>query len=58
MLSDATNERDRKRWAAEWLDIVKQMLIQRGDETALDLYRQLYELDGAAVRSRSLPVTS
>ena len=49
MLSDSLNERDRKRWAGEWLDIVKQMLLHRmhGDEIALDLYRRLAELDVA-----------
>lgn len=50
MLSDSLNERDRKRWAGEWLDIVKQMLLARvrgGDETALDLYRRLAMLDVA-----------
>lgn len=50
MLSDSLNERDRKRWAGEWLDIVKQMLLARirgGDETALDLYRRLAALDVA-----------
>lgn len=44
-LSDATNERDRKRWAGEWLDTAKAMLLQRDDEIAADLYRQLCELD-------------
>lgn len=44
-ISDALLERDRKRWAAEWNDVVKQMLLQRRDETSLDLYRQLCELD-------------
>ncbi len=45
-LSDATNERDRKRWAAEWLDTAKAMLLGRpGDEIAADIYRQLCELD-------------
>lgn len=48
LLSDSLNERDRKRWAGEWSDVVKQMLVQlieRGDETARDLYRQLAGLD-------------
>jgi hypothetical protein len=46
-LSDAVNERDRKRWAGEWLDVVKQMLLQRHDEIAIDIYRRLVELDTA-----------
>lgn len=48
MLSDALNERDRKRWAGEWTDIVKAMLCLRervGDEIAVDLLRRLCELD-------------
>lgn len=47
MLSDALNERDRKRWAGEWTDKLKAMLVKRRDETALDLLRQLLELDVA-----------
>jgi hypothetical protein len=46
-LSDSLNERDRKRWACEWLDVVKQMLLAKRDEIALDLYRQLRSLDAA-----------
>lgn len=38
MLSDALNERDRKRWAAAWTPVVQQMLRRRsGDEIALKL---------------------
>lgn len=47
MLLDALNERDRKRWAGEWTDILKAMLVNKRDEIALDLYRQLLELDAA-----------
>lgn len=46
-LSDSLNERDRKRWAGEWLDVLKAMLLNKRDETSLDLYRQLLELDAA-----------
>lgn len=45
LLSDSLNERDRKRWAGEWLDTLKAMLVQKHDEIALDLLRQLCELD-------------
>lgn len=43
MVSDALNERDRKRWAAEWTHVVVAMLIKRGDEAALGLVRQIFE---------------
>lgn len=36
-VSDALNERDRKRWAAEWTHVVKAMLVKRGDTMALEL---------------------
>lgn len=45
-LSDALNERDRKRWAAEWTDVVKQMLVnRRGDVVGHDLLAQLLDID-------------
>lgn len=45
-LSDALNERDRKRWAAEWTDVVKQMLAnRRADDVARDLLHQLLDID-------------
>ena len=48
MLSDALNERDRKRWAAEWVDVLKAMLAKRGsDEIATDILRRLCDLDVA-----------
>lgn len=47
LLSDSLNERDRKRWAGEWTDVLKQMLLAKRDDTALDIYRQLVELDVA-----------
>ena len=46
-LSDALNERDRKRWATEWTDVIKAMLRKRSDELSTKLYRQLLELDAA-----------
>jgi len=46
-LSDALNERDRKRWASEWTDVVKSMLRGRRDEVSQKLFRQLLELDAA-----------
>jgi hypothetical protein len=44
-LSDSLNERDRKRWAGEWLDVLKAMLVNKRDEIATDLLRRLLELD-------------
>ncbi len=41
MLSDSLNERDRKRWAAEWTQVVIAMLSQRRDEIGMDLCEQL-----------------
>ena len=46
-LSDALNERDRKRWATEWTDVIKAMLRTKHDELSAKLYRQLLELDAA-----------
>lgn len=46
MVSDALNERDRKRWAGEWIDVVKQMLLARpADEIARKIYQTLVEID-------------
>lgn len=44
-LSDALNERDRKRWAAEWSHVIKAMLDQRADEVSQKLKLQLVEID-------------
>jgi len=41
-VSDAMNERDRKRWAAEWTHVVVCMLQKRGDATSIGFVRQLY----------------
>jgi hypothetical protein len=46
MVSDALNERDRKRWAAEWTHVLVAMLVKKNDETALGFVRQLF---GAAL---------
>ena len=43
-LSDAINERERKRWAGEWIDIAIEMLTQKSDEIAIDIVRRLLEL--------------
>lgn len=44
MLSDALNERDRKRWAAEWTHVVLAMLSRRaGDQIAESLVRLIAE---------------
>lgn len=41
-LSDALNERDRKRWAAQWTHVVLSMLnARRGDEIAQQLKRTI-----------------
>lgn len=42
-LSDSLNERDRKRWAGEWLCQTLAMLEGRHDETSRHLRRQLAE---------------
>jgi hypothetical protein len=42
MVSDALNERDRKRWAAEWTHTLVAMLVKRNDEAALGFVRQLF----------------
>jgi hypothetical protein len=47
-LSDAMNERDRKRWAAEWTHVVLAMLHSRRDDTSRGLMRQLAELGVSA----------
>lgn len=47
-LSDSLNERDRKRWAAEWTHVVLAMLAMRRDETSRALLRQVAE-SGMAV---------
>ncbi len=47
-LSDAMNERDRKRWAAEWTHVVIAMLVRRNDEIALDLVKQIVGARAAA----------
>lgn len=46
-LSDAMNERDRKRWAAEWTHVVKAMLAMRHDDISRDLLRKIVEADTA-----------
>lgn len=40
-LSDATAERDRKSWPCKWKHVVCAMLLKRGDEAALDVYRRI-----------------
>lgn len=47
-LCDALNERDRKRWAAQWTHVVKAMLVAKHDDIASDLYRRIAEADVAA----------
>lgn len=47
MLSDALNERDRKRWAGEWTHVVKAMLMKRADIIARKLLRGIVETDVA-----------
>lgn len=42
-LSDAMNERDRKRWAAEWTHVVLAMLCARHDDVSRNLVRQICE---------------
>lgn len=42
-LSDAMNERDRKRWAAEWTHIILAMLEGRRDDVSRNLRRQIGE---------------
>ncbi len=42
MLSDAMNERDRKRWAASWTCVVFRMLAAKSDSIALDLARNIH----------------
>ncbi|MGN6107265.1 MAG: hypothetical protein ACTHU0_19310 [Kofleriaceae bacterium] len=42
-LSDALNERDRKRWAAEWTSVLLAMLQARHDEFSDDLARAILE---------------
>lgn len=42
-LSDALNERDRKRWAAEWLMIMLAALSQRTDDVSRSLALQIVE---------------
>lgn len=49
-LSDALNERESKRWAAEWTHVVKAMLVQRRDGASGELLRNLVESDVATTR--------
>jgi hypothetical protein len=42
-ISDALNERDRKRWAGEWTQVVQAMLSARTDDLAADLSRGILE---------------
>lgn len=42
-LSDALNERDRKRWASEWTLVVLAMLEQRRDGVADEIARRILE---------------
>lgn len=44
-LSDALNERDRKRWAAEWTHVVKAMLSSKHDDVSSKLLRELATAD-------------
>jgi hypothetical protein len=44
-LSEALNEKNDKRWAAEWTHIVKSMLSQRYDELSRELLGKLCEFD-------------
>lgn len=60
-LSDSLNERDRKRWAAEWTDVLKAMLVNKRDDIAADLLRRLLELDVAGTSfaiSEEAPLTA
>ncbi len=41
MLSDSLNERDRKRWACEWTQVVIAMLVQRHDLISVGLADEL-----------------
>lgn len=47
MLSDALNERDRKRWACEWTQVLKVMLMKRADVIARKLLRGIVESEVA-----------
>ncbi len=47
-LSDALNERDRKRWAAEWTHVIFAMLDARQDDASRGLLRELGETALAA----------
>lgn len=49
-LSDALNERDHKRWAAEWTHVIKATLAQRRDETSAEILRHLIVTDAALTR--------
>ncbi len=42
-LSDAMNERDRKRWAGEWTHVVIGMLVKRNDELAHSIIRAIQD---------------
>jgi len=46
-LCDALNERDRKRWAAEWTHVLKAMLASKRDAIADDMLRALLDGDVA-----------
>lgn len=41
MLSDALNERDRKRWAGEWTLVIQAMLRNKYDPIAFDLLHKV-----------------
>ena len=47
-LSDSLNERDRKRWAAEWTHVVLAMLDAKHDPASRSLLRQVAETGLAA----------
>lgn len=41
LVSDSVEERDRKRWAAEWTHVLIVMLTRQGDEIARDIVQRL-----------------
>lgn len=42
-ISDALNERDRKRWAGEWTQVIQAMLAAKGDDLADELSRAIID---------------
>lgn len=49
-LTDALNERDRKRWHSEWTHVVIAMLARSHDEVADDIARRILECQAALSR--------